>query len=104
MSANFNTGRRQAQRMIKAHSCVKCGSTEKLERHHKDRNPMNNAPGNVEVLCLPCHHADHKRLVMVSCLICGAMFQPKRARRSVLCGSLSCSREHGKRSAALRWG
>ena len=101
---NFNTGRRQAQRRVAAVACVKCGSTKKLERHHIDRDPTNNAPQNVMVLCSACHHKEHPRIPPATCAICGTEFQPKRKRRAMLCGSLSCSKDHGRRSAALRWG
>jgi transcription elongation factor Elf1 len=103
MNVNSNTGRRRAQRLVDAINCEKCGSTEKLERHHKDGNPMNNEPNNLAVLCSPCHHKEHLRIAPATCVVCGQMFRPKRARRATLCGSLNCSKEHGKRSAALRW-
>lgn len=101
---NLNTGRRQAQRIVAAVCCEKCGSTEKLERHHKDRNPTNNAIKNISVLCTKCHHQEHIRLTPATCVICGKMFQPKRSRRSALCGDTACSKELGKRSAERRWG
>lgn len=99
----WNTGRKAAQRMVPANACAECGSTEKLERHHIDQNPMNNAPLNVVVLCSTCHHKQHPRLALVACSVCGQIFQPKRSRRAKLCGSLSCSKIHGQRSAELRW-
>ena len=38
--------------------CIKCGNP-KAERHHKDENPLNNAPDNVEALCRRCHTLEH---------------------------------------------
>ena len=46
---------------FKAHGykCQKCESINKkyLEVHHKDGNRKNNAPENLEVLCMKCHTA-----------------------------------------------
>ena len=35
--------------------CVLCGSTEKVEVHHKDGNHFNNEKENLVVLCHSCH-------------------------------------------------
>lgn len=40
--------------------CQKCGATERLHIHHKDRNKRNQSPGNLIVLCKPCHAAEHR--------------------------------------------
>ena len=97
-----NSGRKAAQRMYQALACQRCGGTTTLQRHHKDKNPTNNSPENVEVLCNPCHAAEHKRLVPVACKVCAAPFIPKRARRATLC-SKPCLSAWGKASAAKRW-
>jgi len=39
--------------------CEICGSTENLELHHKDRNPKNNDPSNIQLLCRKCHRRIH---------------------------------------------
>ena len=46
-----DSGRRQAQRLYRAHDCVRCGATDKtarIERHHIDGDTTHNSPGNVE--------------------------------------------------------
>ena len=41
-------------------SCEMCGGTHRqMDRHHKDRNPANNAQTNVMTLCAPCHARWH---------------------------------------------
>jgi len=40
--------------------CERCGSTDRLQRHHKDENPNNNRPENIEFLCWDCHMRHHK--------------------------------------------
>lgn len=52
-------GRTRARKMYKADVCERCDSTHRLQRHHRDGNPTNNAQGNVIVLCEPCHKAEH---------------------------------------------
>jgi len=55
--------------------CAKCGSTEDLTIHHKDRNGinkhkkgerMNNDKSNLEVICRSCHgkiHSEEAKIV-----------------------------------------
>lgn len=42
-------------------TCERCKATRDIEwpRHHKDRNRANNAPANIEVLCVSCHSKEH---------------------------------------------
>lgn len=106
-----NTGRKAAQRLYDADRCDRCDSTNGVQRHHIDRDPMNNDPSNVEVLCQACHTADHMRdgtwgkgrVEPATCAICGVEFQPKRSRRSTLCGEPECRTEMGRQSAQKRW-
>ena len=43
-------------RKVKARvQCVTCKAKTNLHVHHKDRNPANNSPENLEVLCASCH-------------------------------------------------
>lgn len=35
--------------------CEKCGNSEHLDLHHKDKNRRNNELDNIEVLCRSCH-------------------------------------------------
>ena len=52
---------RMAKRLRdEAGACQKCGETERLHIHHKDRNKHNQDPSNLIVLCLPCHRAEHR--------------------------------------------
>ena len=97
-----NSGRKHAQRAYPTKECARCGGTETLQRHHRDRDPTNNEPENVEILCAKCHGAEHRRLRPVRCSICGEEFQPKRARRATVCGP-ECLRELGRQSANKRW-
>jgi hypothetical protein len=41
--------------------CSICGDEHKNAKHvnHKDRNPWNNDPHNLESLCVKCHHSQH---------------------------------------------
>jgi len=44
--------------------CNRCGiapDQARVVRHHKDRNPRNNEPSNIERLCARCHTAEHFR-------------------------------------------
>ncbi len=103
---NLNTGRKQAQRLYPIAEddvCDHCGLTVTLQRHHKDHNPMNNAPENIALLCVKCHGTEHKKIAQATCKICAGVFQPKRSRRSTICGKESCKKELGKISAKLRW-
>jgi thymidylate synthase (FAD) len=54
-----NSGRLRAQKMYSAGECSACGSLRRPERHHIDKDPRNNAPENVRVLCPTCHKAWH---------------------------------------------
>lgn len=58
-AAQRHTGRHRAQRLFAAEVCQACGATENLHRHHKDENPLNNAPENVAILCQDCHAKAH---------------------------------------------
>lgn len=110
MRAYIGPGRTQAKRTFVATACAKCGSTERLQRHHKDRDSNNNDPLNVEILCQTFHKEDHMRdgtwgrgkVVLATCKICGKEFQPKRTRRATVC-SAECLTTLGKISAQKRW-
>lgn len=55
----INGGHIRALKMYPADECSLCQSKELVERHHVDRNPCNNIPENVQILCSKCHHAEH---------------------------------------------
>ena len=59
-------GLRRARRMyptVNMH-CQKCGVSgvdSPLQRHHRNRNHLDNRPANITLLCGPCHAALHIR-------------------------------------------
>lgn len=51
--------RRQSAKAV-GPSCELCGRTGcRLHVHHKDQNPENNAPTNLQTLCGSCHRVSH---------------------------------------------
>lgn len=40
--------------------CQRCGLDWSVHLHHRDRNPHNRAPTNLEMLCERCHQAEHR--------------------------------------------
>lgn len=101
--------RKRAQRALPlaGATCSRCGSPTSLERHHHDYSQ----PTEVAVLCRSCHRKQDEadgtwqpeRVSQATCAVCGATFQPKRTRRSVLCGSADCRKTFGKLNAQRRW-
>jgi hypothetical protein len=58
-STSPKTGQGRAQRWFPippSQVCAECEVAPATERHHWDRNPLNNAPTNVIFVCTPCHH------------------------------------------------
>ena len=49
----------QRARKYRGDTCDLCGSKEKLDAHHKDRNRANNDPKNIQTLCHSCHMKMH---------------------------------------------
>lgn len=39
--------------------CERCGGTEDIQIHHRDRDPTDTDSSNLEVLCVMCHKAEH---------------------------------------------
>ena len=58
MSRGNTTFHRLAREHLKD-CCAICGSTERLQVHHLDRNIKNNSPSNLETLCPTCHMKLH---------------------------------------------
>lgn len=54
------SGRKQARAILAAGPCELCGARATYV-HHKDEDPQNNAPGNLQRLCPPCHRQTHDR-------------------------------------------
>lgn len=49
-------------KLLKAGKCCsRCGSTKRLDIHHKDRDKRNQAPDNREILCHRCHMQEHAK-------------------------------------------
>jgi len=101
----INSIRKQANRSIPATQCEKCGSTERLQRHHEDyREPM-----NVVILCQTCHKNHHvkngtwgsgaKKLKV--CVICGTAFT--LGHPSLKTCSKECLTVLGRNNANKRW-
>lgn len=80
-----HNSRRQSAKQKKP-QCERCGKTGRLHVHHKDENPLNNAPANLQTLCGSCHRLVHSPNVnkmtgqRVACLHCS-----KPARQRGLC-------------------
>lgn len=58
--ATAQAARGRAASVVPAIRCSRCGSTSRLQHHHRDRNPYNNETANIEILCLPCHKTEHR--------------------------------------------
>ena len=56
-------GLRRARRMYPTAgmTCGRCGGPGPLQRHHRNRNHLDNRPANIALLCGPCHAALHIR-------------------------------------------
>lgn len=103
-----NAGRRRAQKAFHLGPCERCQKPGE-ERHHKDENPKNNEPQNIEILCKSCHSihhhqeiSDRKMILKKTCSSCGKAFLAKR-KRSKLCGDPACLSAHGRANAMIRW-
>lgn len=53
--------RRVRAAMIAAHPvCQRCGLDWSVHLHHKNRDPFDRSPANLEMLCVACHEAEHR--------------------------------------------
>jgi hypothetical protein len=59
-SANTSTHYYRARAANEQQPCAQCHNPDS-EIHHRDGNPLNNAPENIKWLCHPCHMAEHAR-------------------------------------------
>ena len=55
------SAREAAKRRAEVGACQACGSTERLDIHHRDRNKRNQDPSNIAVLCHQCHMQEHAK-------------------------------------------
>lgn len=93
--AKNDAKRTRAQRRYQLTDCERCGKRG-TERHHKDENPGNNEPSNIQILCRRCHMTIDGRLEKLmsivhpikppkSCRVCGRLFKPMRRGRCSTC-------------------
>lgn len=61
VTVQADSHRWRARRIQPKDRCEDCGTDERLHIHHKDRNPANNTPANLAVLCSSCHQKLHWR-------------------------------------------
>lgn len=54
---NVKNSRRQSGKVLKK-NCELCGNPAK-HVHHRDENPINNTPSNLQSLCVSCHRLSH---------------------------------------------
>ena len=57
-AATPQAGRLRAEKLYPLGPCERCDQLGTL-RHHRDENPLNNEPENVEILCHRCHAKAH---------------------------------------------
>lgn len=81
--ATPQAARGRARLLASPECCDQCGTRLRLEVHHRDGDPYNNASENLRVLCVPCHKATHRMPPRV-CVTCGQLYQPNR-RSSRFC-------------------
>ncbi len=56
---------RFAELQIKGHCCERCGSGDRLDVHHRTYEHLaweELYPGDLEVLCRPCHAKEHGKV------------------------------------------
>lgn len=70
-------GLRSRAQKYRGQQCDSCGTTEKLNVHHRDLNPANNSAENLLTLCSSCHtrwHWEHGKTMpraTTTCSVCG---------------------------------
>lgn len=53
-SCSVQNGRMRAEHWYPIDKCEVCGARA-IDRHHRDKNPLNNNPENIQPLCRRCH-------------------------------------------------
>ena len=53
-------GHVRCNKLFEATECETCDSLNNLERHHVDKDPRNNNPANIMILCSKCHSHWHR--------------------------------------------
>ena len=54
-----DASRCHSRRMVSPGACERCGKPNAKDVHHRDHNPMNNSPENLERICRKCHMKAH---------------------------------------------
>ena len=62
----YDRTHRQEDRTL-GNVCSRCGAVGDVHIHHKDRDPTDTNPSNLEVLCPLCHKAEHLGAVVRWC-------------------------------------
>ena len=55
------SARKRANRLYKASECSLCGSTRRVQRHHRNGNLKDNSKENIQILCQTCHTKEHMK-------------------------------------------
>jgi len=100
--ATPQSARGRARRKTVITSCVQCGyngTSRRIEVHHRDGNPYNNQPENLEVLCRACHGLRHRIRPEIPCATCGVMVRPRRDTNR-FCSSRCAGVYSGRRNTA----
>lgn len=63
--ATINAGHYRARKTVDERVCQICGSSQAIEIHHKDKNPLNNDPSNLAVVCQSHHKMFHGQEVLL---------------------------------------
>lgn len=50
-----------------ANTCSRCGAVGDVHIHHRNRDPTDTSPSNLEVLCPMCHKAEHHGAIVRWC-------------------------------------
>lgn len=99
-NVSHNAGRIRAEKLFSTKPCVVCG--ESAERHHVDKNPLNNAVTNIMFLCRKHHKGMHlSKPLERLCLICLGTFvvNSRNASQEKKTCSRRCLRELLRRNA-----
>jgi hypothetical protein len=112
-----DSGRERARKLYTLGPCEHCGKPA-TDRHHKDDNPLNNDPGNVEMLCRRCHMlADGRMEAFVKaegarkhgsappkpCCNCGRLWKPLRKGRCGACSDYFRANNRERTVEAVSW-
>jgi hypothetical protein len=95
-------GRLRAQRWYPMQACECCGAEGK-DRHHRDGNPLNNAPENIAFLCRRCHMKVDGRMEGFVAAAGGRHLDLHPPKPCIRCGQLSKPRRKGRCNRCAQW-